>query len=89
MEQQLKIINDNTNLKLMKKIDKIKLFDSNPVQYALYIQETDRFIILPEDEIDLIVNIGSLCDGSYSTEEILKVKGKPFTVLHVITFILN
>ena len=56
---------------LKKKIRKITLFYSNPDKYALYIEETDRFILISESEIDSIIKISKLTDGHTSIKKII------------------
>lgn len=56
---------------LEKSIEKITLYNSVPKQYALYIKDTDRFIILPENEIDHIISMSKLTNGSHSVDELI------------------
>jgi hypothetical protein len=62
---------NNVFPKLQKTIKKVILFESNPNQYALYIWETDRFIILPQTKIDNILEIAELSDGHHSVAELI------------------
>lgn len=56
---------------LKKSIRKIVLFESRPFKYALYIEETDRFILINEKEIDRIIELSKLTDGLHNIREIM------------------
>lgn len=63
-------INLNYCPDLKKTISKITLFEARQPIYALYIKETDRFIVLPEEKIDNIINISKISDGNNTIETI-------------------
>lgn len=73
LESLSREINLNNCPVLKKNIRKIIIFDSKPNKYALYIEETDRFILISEKEIDRIIQISKLTDGHNNISKILNV----------------
>lgn len=74
---------------LKKTIKKIVLFESKPIQYALYIVETDRTVFLSEKDIDNIISISKMIDGNHHISEIMNCEGFEYKQNSRILSIMN